>query len=102
MSEEDRKLLSELEQTFDRNPSLFAKNTGIEVSNLTWISVHGCLCLALRHPRVTGGTRERVLSFTKDLGITMTRAGCWTQEQLRAIEKVEIDEGSPDFQGGEL
>jgi hypothetical protein len=90
---EDRQLLQELMQNYDRNPGLFANKTAISVSNLTWISVHGCLCLALRHPGVSGELRKRALEFTKSLGTTMVEAGAWTQEQLRAIEKVEAEEG---------
>jgi hypothetical protein len=43
-----------------------AKTEGtVKASLLTWITVHGNLCLALRHPQNRGPSREWAVGFTK-------------------------------------
>lgn len=64
---------------------------------LTWLAVHGNLCLALRHPRNVGASRPFVVKFVKDLGKKLVEWGAITEEQLKYAERIEIEEGSTDL-----
>jgi hypothetical protein len=64
---------------------------------LTWLGVHGNLCLALRHPGNRGPGRRLIIAFVKNLGKTLVNFGVITESQLKAAEKLEIEEGSSDL-----
>lgn len=64
---------------------------------VTWLAVHGNLCLALRHPGNTSNSRQRVVDFTLGLGKFLVDSGAITQEELDRAQKVEAEEGSPEF-----
>jgi hypothetical protein len=61
----------------------------LEVPMLTLTAVHGNLCLALRHPKNTGMTRELVEGFRAGLEEVLLRAGVCTAEQLEHLRAVE-------------
>lgn len=71
----------------------------VKADLLTWLAIHGNLCLALRHPGNTGKSRPYVIAFTKSLGKKLVEWGVVTEEDLRATEKLEIEEGSVDLRG---
>ena len=73
------------------------KKASVTTNLLTWLAVHGNLCLALRHPANRGASRPHVLKFTKELGKQLVKWGVITQSQLEEAEKTEIEEGSGDF-----
>jgi len=91
----DEELLKELLA----NASLEKLNRKAAISTplLTWVAIHGNLCLALRHPENVGDSRKLVLNFVKELGRFLVKSGIFTEAQLEAMEKVEIEEGSRDF-----
>jgi len=62
-----------------------------------WLTVHGYLCLALRHPKNRGPSREHLVKFVKRLGRVLVEWRVLTEEQLRHIEKVEVEKGTEDF-----
>jgi hypothetical protein len=75
-----------------------AKTDGTVKANLlTWITVHGNLCLALRHPQNQGPSRKVAVMFTKALGKALVEWGALTPEQLEEAEKLEAEEGSKEF-----
>jgi len=69
----------------------------VTAPQLTWLAVHGNLCLALRHPDNRGASRPWVLAFVKALGQHLVDAGVLTDAELRVAEKLEAEEGSPDL-----
>jgi len=91
----DQELLNELLAKADLQ--ILKKKAAISVPLITWVAIHGNLCLALRHPENVGDLRKLVLNFVKELGQFLVRCKVYTKSQLEAIEKVEIEEGSIDF-----
>jgi hypothetical protein len=70
----------------------------IKASYLTLMSVHGNLCLALRHPNNNGASRKYTVEFVKFLGEYLVHVGALTQEQLTSAQYLEAEEGSEDFE----
>jgi len=64
---------------------------------LTWLAVHGNLCLALRHPENRGASRRYVVDFVKGLGKMLVAAGVMTEAQMKAAWRLEVEEGSRDL-----
>jgi len=93
--EKDQELLNDLLANADLQR--LNKNASISAPLITWVAIHGNLCLALRHPNNVGDSRKLVLNFVKDLGKFLVDCKIFTESQLEAIEKVEIEEGSIDF-----
>jgi len=91
----DEELLKELLANADLDK--LNRKAAISAPLLTWVAIHGNLCLALRHPENVGDSRKLVLNFVKELGRFLVKSGIFTQSQLEAMEKVEIEEGSRDF-----
>jgi hypothetical protein len=69
----------------------------VKANLLTWITVHGNLCLALRHPQNRGPSRKWIVDFTKALGKALVEWGALTPQQLEEAEKLEAEEGSGEF-----
>jgi hypothetical protein len=81
--------------------ALFLANKKMAVSAplLTWLTIHGNICLALRHPANRGDSRQYAIAFVKQLGQALVKEGAISQEELEEIEKLEIEEGSTDIGG---
>jgi hypothetical protein len=77
---------------------LVQKQVSVTTNLLTWLAIHGNLCLALRHPQNRGPSRQYVTNFTKNLGKKLVEWEVITEQQLEATEKLEMEEGSTDFQ----
>ena len=77
----------------------FLSPAQVTANHLTWLAVHGNLCLALRHPANKGPSRQWVLTFVKDLGKALVKWGVITEEELKQTEKTEIEAGSTDIKG---
>lgn len=69
----------------------------METNLLTWVAVHGNLCLALRHPKNFGASRPYVVNFVKVLGRNLVRWGAITEEQLKKAERIERERGNVDL-----
>jgi hypothetical protein len=69
----------------------------VKADLLTWMIVHGNLCLALRHPQNRGPSRNVAVMLTKALGKALVEWGALTSEQLEEAEKLEAEEGSREF-----
>lgn len=64
---------------------------------VTWLGIHGNLCLALRHPQNKGPSRAFLVAFVKRLGWNLVEWGAITEEELRHAEQTEREEGSTDL-----
>lgn len=62
-----------------------------------WLTVHGALCLALRHPHFTGPSREEIKSFVASLGKGLVDWGILSPDELELVNKTEA-ENSPHGQ----
>jgi len=83
----------------NKDQKLLLKTAQVTTNYLTWLGVHGNLCLALRHPMNKGPSRQWVFAFVQDLGKSLVKWGVLTEQELKKIEKTEIEEGSTDFMG---
>lgn len=61
----------------------------IETSGLTWMAVHGVICLGLRHPQFVGPSRMLVLNFVRELGRQLVEHDVLTGEELSLVERTE-------------
>jgi hypothetical protein len=90
--------MGESEDELRKKAEWLAKTDGTVKANLlTWITVHGNLCLALRHPQNIGSSRKLAVEFTKALGKALVEWGALTPEQLEETEKLEAEAGSSEF-----
>jgi hypothetical protein len=90
--------MSKTEDELRKKAEWLAKTEGTVKANLlTWITVHGNLCLALRHPLNIGPSRKWAVEFTKALGKALVEWGALTPEQLEETEKLEAEAGSSEF-----
>jgi len=69
----------------------------IMTNQLTWLAVHGNICLALRHPQNKGASRRLVEKFVKELGNKLVEWKVITQQELEATEKLEQEESPHGF-----
>jgi hypothetical protein len=53
------------------------------------MTIHGNLCLALRHPDNKGTSREYIEQFVVKIGRLLVERGLMSQEQLDRAERVE-------------
>jgi len=81
----------------DKAVWMHAHQAQVTANYLTWLAVHGNLCLALRHPQNRGPSRKYIVNFVKGLGKMLVAAGVITQRQLKEAERLEIEEGSQDL-----
>lgn len=57
-----------------------------------WLTVHGNLCLALRHPENTGPSRVLIVGMIYRIGKILVEGGVLTQEELNFATRVEQEE----------
>jgi hypothetical protein len=60
-----------------------------------WMTVHGYLCLALRHPESSGASRSYAEAFVKKIGRLLVDRGLLSQAELDFAEQVERQEMPP-------
>lgn len=92
-----RREKKELINQVPTDPAFWRQRVTLNLDALTLLSVHGSLCLALRHPQNKGESRHIVVSFVKQIGQHLVNLGLLTAEQLRQIERIEAEEGSADL-----
>lgn len=77
---------------------LFAKRFQVDADLLTWMAIHGFLCLALRHPKTKGHSmRPTVLDVIRRLEEELVREGVLDPKIVAEIHRVEAEEGSLDL-----
>lgn len=74
-----------------------SQSAQVIATHITWLAVHGNLCLALRHPANRGPSRSFVVEFTRSLGRMLVTWGVITEEELKAVEHLEVEKGSEDL-----
>ena len=82
----------------NKDPNFWNRRAYISSDMTTWMAIHGNLCLALRHPGNRGPSRIRVISFTKQLGQFLVESGAITEQELKAAQNLEAEEGSKEFE----
>jgi hypothetical protein len=81
---------AELAMTPERAMAL-ATTQAVGTDALTWMVVHGAVCLALRHPAFAGPSRQRALQFVRQLGQGLVRWGCLSADELALCERTEAE-----------
>jgi hypothetical protein len=61
----------------------------LDASLLEWMAVHGNLCLALRHPNNSGGSRALVAKVVDQISKLLVERGLLTQAEIDAATAVE-------------
>ncbi len=64
----------------------------VEECLFVWMTIHGNLCLALRHPENQGPSRAYTVAFVEKLGRLLVERGMLTQAQLDEAQRVEIEQ----------
>lgn len=75
------------------DPRMLTANASVNAPMLTWVTVHGNLCLALRHPSNSGQSRELCLQMVQHLSKLIVDAGIMTQEEMDEANRVERQHG---------
>jgi len=76
------------------DPRVLAANASVTAPMLTWVTVHGNLCLSLRHPQNAGQSRELCLQMVRHLSKLIVDAEIMTQEEMDQANRVEQEHGS--------
>jgi hypothetical protein len=71
---------------------LLEARVSIELSLLDMLVLHGCLCLALRHPAYTGASRAWAEVLRDYFGEALVDAAVLTPEQLAEANALEVKE----------
>jgi hypothetical protein len=61
----------------------------LDLSLLEWMAIHGNLCLALRHPNNTVGSRALVAKAVAQIGKLIVARGLLTQAEMDAATQLE-------------
>lgn len=64
----------------------------VAASLLQWMTVHGYLCLALRHPGATGPSRNLAVDFVEQLGELLVNGGLLSRTELEEAQQLEFQE----------
>jgi len=81
------------------NPEDLYKEISITFDTLSLLVIHGCVCLALRHPLSTGPMRKVALDFVEKVEKGLLQAGVLDQEDIEYIHQVEREETLKMFEG---
>lgn len=68
------------------------ETAAIEAELMTWMAVHGGLCLALRHRDLTGAVRDTLLRMVGGIEEMLLAGGALTQAEIDLIHQVEAEE----------
>ena len=71
------------------DPKVLLSHVSVEASVLTWMTVHGNLCLALRHPSNQGESRRVALAMIDQISTLLVEAGAMTRQEMEYANHVE-------------
>lgn len=71
------------------DPTKALKHVIVDGTLLDWMTVHGNLCLALRHPQNKGESRALVVSMVYKLGTLLIKEGILTAEEMNMATRLE-------------
>ena len=66
----------------------------VEATAFEWMTVHGNLCLALRHPQNRGPSREACMNIVRKLSKAIVESGLLTQQEMDQATALERQEGT--------
>jgi hypothetical protein len=72
------------------NPACARVPILVEAEALTWMAVHGNLCLSLRHPQNQGPSRALIADVIRDIGDALVNSGLLTRAE---IDQAQVTEG---------
>jgi hypothetical protein len=61
----------------------------LDASLLEWMAIHGNLCLALRHPENSGGSRALVVKAIDQIGKLLVERGLLSQAEIDQATRIE-------------
>lgn len=62
---------------------------------LTWLAVHGNVCLAMRHPdNHSPNVRPRMVKFLKEISNRLVDSGFISREAMDGATKYELQQGN--------
>lgn len=77
------------------NLAVAQEPAAVEMELLSWMAVHGAICLALRHPRMSAPShrtsRAMLLAFIEGLETLMRERGLLTADEIHQVHRVEDD-----------
>lgn len=62
----------------------------IRATFLHWMAAHGAMCLALRHPQMTGASRELIVDMINGIELLFKIKGM-PQDELKQMHLIESD-----------
>ncbi len=75
------------------DPDLLRERATVELPMITWLAIHGNLCLALRHPNNAGPSRLKIIEAIQVLSGIIIAAGVMTQQEMDEANKFERQSG---------
>jgi hypothetical protein len=76
------------------DPDKLRERIAIEFSMIEVLSIHGNLCLALRHPQNAGAARQTALDIVAHLSKIIVHWGVMTQVEMDQATRMERQSGS--------
>lgn len=77
------------------NYDIATDKASIEAELLTWMAVHGNICLALRHPdNNSTRVRPRMVQLINTIGVLLVDSGFMTQAELDDATRYEAAQGN--------
>ena len=89
MSKQQKTSPPELRALTPKQRSLLRTEQPVIAARVTWLAVHGAICLALRHPQMTGPSRVILQQFAATLGAGFVEWGILTPRELDLIQRTE-------------
>lgn len=69
----------------------FEKHISIQLPAISWLAVHGNLCLALRHPENIGPSRTLAKSAILTIEAALLALDIMDQEDIEKVHRTELD-----------
>ena len=77
------------------DPKLAVQPITVTAEALTWLAVHGNVCLAMRHPdNRSPNVRPRMVKFLREIGDRLVESGLITREVMDGATKYELQQGN--------
>jgi len=74
------------------DPAIWKQKVSLDLDLLAVMALHGNLCLALRHPKNQGQSRQIIQDFITVLGNHLVALGGLTSDELAKAEHIEAEE----------
>jgi hypothetical protein len=81
-------------------PDKLDQPIGVVADGLCWLTVLGCIQLALRHPQYTGPSKHIAVQFAEQLYGKLLADGVLTEEEIAQILRDEMRAKNAAGKGG--